>query len=105
MHKVDLACKGFLSLFSSSSGAGLSVPELKIMMALRLHGKQRRRDLMVRAGFSSPNQSHLSGLVKKKLMDVVIEIRENGQGQKRYVYELNYNGHIALQKILKPITG
>jgi hypothetical protein len=105
MDNLSLACKGLGAVLSKLSENGLSIPDLKILMALRLHGEQRRSNLMILAGFSTPNQSHLTRLVKMRMIDVVTLTRPDGIGQKRSAYSINHIGLTALKKALKEITG
>ena len=105
MDNLALACKGVSALLSNLKRCAVTIPDLKILMALHLHGEQKRSSLMILAGFSSPNQSHLTRLVKMRMIDVVILPRINGAGQKKYGYSINHIGLTVLKKSLKEITG
>jgi hypothetical protein len=105
MDKLEIACKGVSALLSNLKRCAVTIPDLKILMALNLHGEQGKANLMIQAGFSTPNQSHLTRLVKLKMIDVVSLPRPNGAGQKKYGYNINHIGLTALKKALKEITG
>jgi hypothetical protein len=105
MDNLKLACKGLGAVLNELKENGLTLPDLKILMALNIHGEQKRSNLMTLSGFSTPNQSHLTRLVKMRMIDVITLSRINGVGQKRFGYSINHLGVTALRKSLKRITG
>ena len=104
MDKLDIACEKLGPLLNNLAHRGLTIIDLRILIALNRFGEVSVSHLMLEAGFKSVTQSHVTKLVKKRLVESVTIKRVNGVGQKRYGYSISRLGIIALKKALKEIT-
>ena len=105
MDKLDLICRGLGAVLGNLKERRLTVAELRILMALKVHGELKRSDLMTRAGFTSHNQSILMKMVGDSKIDRV-RYNHNQDGTcARFKYSINHIGYAALKRALKEVNG
>jgi len=100
MDQQKMVCAALLNTLTRLT---LTPSEIKVLLALRVHGVLRMSELKVRAGFNSTPQALMARLISSRLIDKCRHIADQNGNGPVHKYTINPNGLIAINKAIRPI--